>query len=77
MTVKKTDLDDATVMMASRLLAMPPMHHDELKLGRPKNKKRRENRPLAHAADVLFVALADIFVSAVQVAVRDAPHGRV
>jgi len=41
MTGKKTDLDEATVSIVKKLLAMPPKHHDEMKVGRPKNKKRR------------------------------------
>jgi hypothetical protein len=40
MADKKPDLDAATVRILKRMLAMPPKHHDDMKVGRPKAKKR-------------------------------------
>jgi hypothetical protein len=41
MSNKKISLDPGTVQLAKRLLAMPPKHHDDLKVGRPASKKKR------------------------------------
>lgn len=41
MSDKKPELDDATVRIMKKVLAMPPKHHDEMKVGRPMDKKRR------------------------------------
>jgi hypothetical protein len=38
---KKVELDPATVNLVKRVLAMPPKHHDEMKVGRPASKKKR------------------------------------
>lgn len=40
MASKTPDLDDVTASILKRMLAMPPKHHDDMKLGRPKSKKR-------------------------------------
>jgi hypothetical protein len=48
MASKKPDLDDATINVARRLLTMLPKHHADMKVGRPKVKKRRG--PKARAA---------------------------
>lgn len=40
MTSKKPELDDTTVAILKKLLAMPPKPHDEMKVGRRANKKR-------------------------------------
>lgn len=41
---KKPDLDPETVSVVKRVLAMPPKHHDEMKVGRPASKKKRETK---------------------------------
>jgi hypothetical protein len=48
MTNKKAGLDDATVNVMKRVLAMPPKPHKEMKVGRPANKKKRG--PKDHAS---------------------------
>jgi hypothetical protein len=35
MSSKKTDLDEATLHVLKKVLALPPRHHDEIKVGRP------------------------------------------
>ncbi len=50
MSGKKPDLDDATVAIMRRLLATPPKHHDDMKVGRPKNKKRAAAKGRAASA---------------------------
>ena len=50
MTGKKTDLDDATVRIVKQMLAMPPKHHGEMKVGRPANKKQRSPKGRAASA---------------------------
>jgi len=50
MTNKKPDLDDATVNILKRMLAMPPRPHDDMKVGRPKNKKRPATKGRAVSA---------------------------
>lgn len=34
-------LDDATLRVMKRMLSTPPKPHEEMKVGRPANKKRR------------------------------------
>lgn len=36
MPSRKPDLDDATVRVLKKVLALPPKHHDEMKVGRAK-----------------------------------------
>jgi hypothetical protein len=50
MTGKKIKLDDATVSVIQSVLAMPPKHHDEMKVGRPKKKKQRSPKGRAASA---------------------------
>jgi hypothetical protein len=50
MVNKKPDLDAATVHILKRVLAMPPKHHDEMKVGRPKSKKRAAPKGRAASA---------------------------
>lgn len=50
MVSKKPDLDDATVGILKRILAMPPKHHDEMKVGRPEKKKQRAAKGRAASA---------------------------
>jgi hypothetical protein len=38
---KSPKLDAATVEVIKRVLALPPKHHDEMKVGRPPRKKKR------------------------------------
>jgi len=39
MPSRKPDLDEATVRVLKKVLAMPPKHHDEMKVGRPEKKR--------------------------------------
>jgi hypothetical protein len=41
MANKKINLDDATVRIMRRMLNTPPKPHEEMKVGRPANKKKR------------------------------------
>lgn len=50
MTSKEPDLDEATVRILKRVLAMPPKHHGDMKVGRPKGKKRAALRGRATSA---------------------------
>jgi hypothetical protein len=50
MSNKKPDLDPGTVQIVKRLLAMPPKRHDEMKVGRPANKKKRGTKGRASSA---------------------------
>jgi hypothetical protein len=50
MTGKKIDLDDATIGIIRNVLAMPPKHHDEIKVGRPAKKKQRSPKGRAASA---------------------------
>jgi hypothetical protein len=50
MSGKKTELDEATVNIVKKLLAMPPKHHDEMKVGRAKSKKQRSAKGPAASA---------------------------
>jgi hypothetical protein len=50
MTSKKTDLDATTVQILKKVLAMPPKHHDEMKVGRSANKKKRDPKGRAASA---------------------------
>jgi hypothetical protein len=36
---RKLDLDDATLQIAQRMLNMPPKPHDEMKIGKGKQRK--------------------------------------
>jgi hypothetical protein len=38
---KKPDLDDETVRIARTLLSTPPKPHDEMKIGKPKQKPKK------------------------------------
>jgi hypothetical protein len=49
MAGKKPDLDDATVNILKRVLAMPPKHHEEMKVGRPTEKRQNLKGPAASA----------------------------
>lgn len=49
MAGKKAELDDATVNILKRVLAMPPKHHEEMKVGRPAKKQRDPKGPAASA----------------------------
>jgi hypothetical protein len=50
MMKKKIDLDAATVNVVKRMLAMPPKLHEEMKIGRPSNKKKRGPKDRASSA---------------------------
>jgi hypothetical protein len=47
---RKADLDDATIQIVKKMLAMPPRHHDEMKVGLPKEKKQRNPKDRAASA---------------------------
>ncbi len=47
---KKADLAPDTVDILKRILAMPPKHHDDMKVGRPKSKKKRDPKGRASSA---------------------------
>jgi hypothetical protein len=40
----KPDLDETTVDIARRMLSTPPKHHDEMKVGRAKPKRAKDER---------------------------------
>ncbi|MEJ0069579.1 MAG: hypothetical protein WDO24_13550 [Pseudomonadota bacterium] len=42
MPAKKPDLDADTLRVLKRVLSMPPKHHDEMKVGTPTKKKKRD-----------------------------------
>jgi hypothetical protein len=46
---KKPSLDDSTVELVKRVLAMPPKHHDQMKVGRD-TKKKRETKARASSS---------------------------
>jgi hypothetical protein len=46
--MKKIGLDKATINLVKRVLAMPPKRHEDMKVGRPANKRKRG--PKARAA---------------------------
>lgn len=51
MTKKKSEIDEGTVALMRRLLAMPPKAHDEMKVGRkPTKKKKRGTKGRASSA---------------------------
>jgi hypothetical protein len=50
MTGKKLDLDDTTVSVIRSVLAMPPKHNEELKIGGAKKKKQRGSKARAASA---------------------------
>jgi hypothetical protein len=41
---KKPDLDDSTLRVMGALVRMPPKHHDEMKIGRPRGKPPKSRR---------------------------------
>jgi hypothetical protein len=47
---KKISLDDATVRVMKQVLAMPPKRHEEMKIGRPANKKKRSPKDRASSS---------------------------
>jgi hypothetical protein len=47
---KKIKLDDATVRVMKRVLAMPPKLHEDMKVGRLANKKKRGPKDRASSA---------------------------
>jgi len=47
---KKVNLDQNTVNLVKRVLAMPPKHHEEMKVGRPDAKKKRGPKARASSA---------------------------
>lgn len=47
---KKPTLDPATVSLVKQVLAMPPKHHDEMKVGRTQDKKKRGTKVRASSA---------------------------
>ena len=47
---KKPKLDDATMRVLKKMLAMPPKPHDEMKVGRPANSKKRGPKGRASSA---------------------------
>jgi hypothetical protein len=44
------DLDQATVAVMKKMLAMPPKPHDEMKVGRTAKKKRRDPKDRASSS---------------------------
>lgn len=50
MARKKSALDGATVNILKRMLAMPPKHHDDMKVGRPKSRTRAATKGRAASA---------------------------
>lgn len=49
MPKQKAPLDPATTQLLKRMLAMPPKPHDEMKVGRPANTKKKRG-PKGRAA---------------------------
>lgn len=47
---RKANLDAATVRVMKQVLAMPPKRHEEMKIGRPANKKKRGPKDRASSA---------------------------
>ena len=50
MPVKKAGLDGDTLRVLQRVLSMPPKHHDEMKIGKPAQKKRRKPKDRASSS---------------------------
>lgn len=50
MAAKKPKLDEATLKVVRQVLAMPPKHNADLKLGRPAKKKKRSSKDRASSA---------------------------
>jgi len=50
MAKKKLDLDADTIRIMQQVLAMPPKPHEEMKIGRPSQKKRRGSKGRASSA---------------------------
>ncbi|UVK48790.1 hypothetical protein BPNPMPFG_007285 (plasmid) [Mesorhizobium sp. AR07] len=48
--MKKPQLDAATVKVLKRLLATPPKPHDEMKVGRPAQSKKKKADPKGRAS---------------------------
>lgn len=51
MARKKTKLDPATEELARRVLAMPPKHNDDLRVGRGKEKRPIKDRAASSKPD--------------------------
>lgn len=50
MAERKSSLDAATVDVMKKVLAMPPKRHEDIKIGRPANKKKRGPKDRASSA---------------------------
>jgi hypothetical protein len=50
MATKKPNLDAATVRVVKQVLAMPPKHQQDMKLGRPAHKKKRQTKVRASSS---------------------------
>ena len=50
MTGKKPKLDVTTLKVLKQVLALPPKHHDEMKVGRPAPKKKRDTKDRASSS---------------------------
>jgi hypothetical protein len=47
---RKPKLDATTLKVLKQVLALPPKHHDEMKVGRPTQKKKRGPKGRASSA---------------------------
>lgn len=47
---KKIGLDNATINLAKRVLALPPKQQTDMKVGRPVNKKKRGTKARASSS---------------------------
>jgi hypothetical protein len=59
MSNKKPDLDDATARVVRSVLAMPPKHYNDMKVGRPASKKQRAPKGRAASAKRRTVSRTD------------------
>lgn len=50
MVSKKPSLDADTLQVVKQVLALPPKHHDDMKVGRPAKKKKRGPKARASSA---------------------------
>jgi hypothetical protein len=50
MAKKKLDLDADTIRVMRQVLAMPPKPHEEMKIGRPAQNKKRGSKGRASSA---------------------------
>jgi hypothetical protein len=50
MAKSKVELDDATIAIMRRVLSTPPKLHENMKVGRPANKKKRGPKDRASSA---------------------------